>query len=63
MLVLVVGPLGCGRAPPKQTADGRVVLQYWEKWTGFEGDAIRAVVDDFNASQDRIREQRPQTTS
>jgi len=35
-------------------ADGRTVIRYWEKWTGFEADAMRAVVDDFNASQDRI---------
>lgn len=33
---------------------GRVVLKYWDKWTGFEADAMRAVVDDFNAGQDRI---------
>jgi len=31
-----------------------VTITYWEKWTGFEADAMRAVVDDFNASQDRI---------
>lgn len=34
--------------------DSRVVIKYWEKWTGFEADAMRAVVDDFNASQTRI---------
>jgi ABC-type glycerol-3-phosphate transport system substrate-binding protein len=34
--------------------DGRVVLKYWEKWTGFESDAMEEVVNDFNASQDRI---------
>ena len=33
---------------------GRTVIKYWEKWTGFEADAMRAVVDDFNASQSRI---------
>jgi len=32
----------------------RVVVKYWEKWTGFEKDAMQAVVDDFNRSQDRI---------
>jgi multiple sugar transport system substrate-binding protein len=35
-------------------ADGRVHIQYWEKWTGFEADAMRAVVDAFNRSQDRV---------
>ena len=33
---------------------GRVELQYWEKWTGIEGLALRRVVDRFNRSQDRI---------
>lgn len=33
---------------------GRVTLQYWEKWTGPEGDAVQSMVDDFNALQDRI---------
>ena len=32
----------------------RIVIRYWEKWTGFEADAMRVVVNDFNASQDRI---------
>ena len=32
---------------------GRIVLDYWEKWTGHEAAAMQAVVDAFNASQDR----------
>ncbi|WP_442887307.1 extracellular solute-binding protein [Congregicoccus parvus] len=32
----------------------RVVVSYWEKWSGYEADAMRAIVDDFNRSQDRI---------
>src|SRR5437016_372057 len=39
-----------GRTSP---AD-RVHVVYWEKWTGFEKDAIQTVVDDYNRSQDRI---------
>lgn len=38
---------------PEQKKD-RVVITYWEKWTNFEADAMRVVVDDFNASQDKI---------
>ena len=34
--------------------DGRVVIRYWDKWTGFEADAMRSVVEDFNSSQTRI---------
>jgi len=53
MCLLLVLP-GCGEdAVPQETA-GPVVIQYWEKWTGFEAEAMRAVVDDFNASQDRV---------
>lgn len=43
---------GCGGPPPK--ANRPVQIEYWEKWTGFEGDAMRATVDAFNASQKRI---------
>jgi multiple sugar transport system substrate-binding protein len=34
--------------------DGRIHITYWEKWTGFEFDAVKKVVDEYNASQDRI---------
>ena len=43
---------GCHAPEPR--AGQRVVITYWDKWTGFEAEAMRAVVDDFNASQDRI---------
>jgi multiple sugar transport system substrate-binding protein len=33
---------------------GPVRVTYWEKWTEFEGDAMRKVVDTFNASQNRV---------
>lgn len=45
---------GCVRSPQDRTPDGRVIVDYWEKWTGFEGDAMQAVVDDFNAAQTNI---------
>jgi multiple sugar transport system substrate-binding protein len=45
---------GCARSGGGTTEDGRVIVEYWEHWTGFEGEAMQAVVDDFNASQDRI---------
>ena len=34
--------------------DNRVHITYWEKWTSFEGDAIKDTVDEFNRSQNRI---------
>ena len=45
---------GCARAPDDRTSDGRVIVSYWEKWTGFEADAMRVVVDDFNRAQTNI---------
>ncbi len=34
--------------------DGRVHIEYWEKWTLFEADAMKTVVERFNRSQNRI---------
>lgn len=39
--------------PMENESSGRVILKYWEKWTGSEGQAMREIVDAFNASQDR----------
>jgi len=50
-LVAVLFCSGCA----SHSANCPVVIQYWEKWTGFESDAMQSVVDDFNASQNRIR--------
>jgi multiple sugar transport system substrate-binding protein len=33
---------------------GPVHVVYWEKWSDFEADAMRDVVNDFNKSQNRI---------
>jgi multiple sugar transport system substrate-binding protein len=46
---VLFGPRGSGDA-----AAGRVIVDYWEKWTGHEGRAMQQVVDEFNASQQRI---------
>lgn len=43
------GPRGA-----KEDSSGRVILDYWEKWTGHEGRAMERVVDEFNKSQNRI---------
>ncbi|RMF82562.1 MAG: ABC transporter substrate-binding protein [Planctomycetota bacterium] len=44
-LLLAFGPRGRTHAPPD-----RVVLRYWEKWTGVEGAAIQRIVDRYNAT-------------
>lgn len=41
--LLIWGPRPRAVAPP-----GRVVVTYWEKWTGREADDMRRIVDDFN---------------
>jgi ABC-type glycerol-3-phosphate transport system substrate-binding protein len=46
--------VGFTRQPGPAQASGRVRVCYWEKWTGFEGEAMRKVVEAFNRSQDRI---------
>lgn len=46
----VFGPRGA-----RETSGGRVVLDYWEKWTGHEGRAMQRVVEEFNNSQNRIQ--------
>ncbi|MEI8341238.1 MAG: extracellular solute-binding protein, partial [Verrucomicrobiota bacterium] len=51
-LFLLVLMCGCRSQSPEEKK--RVVVEYWDKWTGFEADAMRAVVEDFNAGQDRI---------
>jgi ABC-type glycerol-3-phosphate transport system substrate-binding protein len=49
-LLGLIALAGCKR----RADDERVHITYWEKWTGAEAAAIQAVVDEFNASQDRI---------
>ncbi|MGH7131166.1 MAG: ABC transporter substrate-binding protein [Phycisphaerales bacterium] len=46
---ILFGPRGA-----KEDAHGRIVLDYWEKWTGHEMGAMQSVVDDYNASQSKI---------
>ncbi|MEO7035461.1 MAG: ABC transporter substrate-binding protein [Polyangiaceae bacterium] len=47
-LALAFGLLSCSPSESKQ-APRRIT--YWEKWTGFEGEAMDAVIDDFNAKE------------
>lgn len=54
LLVAGVAGLSCGQPPDSRAGDGPVRLIYWEKWTGFEEEAMRDIVNRFNASQTRI---------
>jgi len=55
VLVLAFASFGVStaHADPRDTS-GRVTITYWDKWVGAEKDAMQAVVDDFNASQNRV---------
>lgn len=55
--VMVAGAAGFALFGPRGRQDippGRIVLDYWEKWTRHEGDAMERIVNAFNASQSRI---------
>lgn len=46
--------VGSEEAASREHNSKRVVVTYWEKWTGDEMNAMRRIVDRFNASQTRI---------
>ena len=52
--VAAIGYVVFGPRPQVAEHGDRIVLNYWEKWTGTEAKAMQQVVDAFNASQDRI---------
>lgn len=52
--VLVVAVLAWLLSRRMPHDDGRVHVTYWEKWSGEEADAMQAVVDAFNHSQNKI---------
>jgi multiple sugar transport system substrate-binding protein len=55
-LLALLAAGGCRPRPADdRSPDGRVTVTYWEKWTGFEGEAMDEVIRDFHAAQDRIR--------
>lgn len=49
-----VGYAILGPRPGRAGRGDRIRLDYWEKWTAHEADAMKRVVDRFNESQDRI---------
>ncbi|HEV2471883.1 MAG TPA: hypothetical protein VGS41_04415, partial [Chthonomonadales bacterium] len=55
LAAIVVGAIVWSELLTRVPPTGRVVhVTYWEKWTGFESDAMRNVVNAFNASQNRV---------
>ena len=52
-LLLAASPLALP-AVSLPSPQGRTLVTYWEKWNGAEREGMQAVVDDFNASQEKI---------
>ncbi|MDG1979403.1 MAG: extracellular solute-binding protein [Phycisphaerales bacterium] len=55
--LLAAGAAGYAAFGPERRRlrrDGRIVLDYWEKWTSHEAAAMQTVVDRFNESQSGI---------
>ena len=48
LLVPALGLIAFGPRTSRNVPPGRVVVTYWEKWTDFEGEAMRRLIDVFN---------------
>ena len=44
-------------------ADDKTTVVFWNSWTGGDGEALQALVDKFNASQDEVYVDMTRTTS
>ena len=54
LTILLLLGAGCARGPEDES--GTIRLSYWEKWTGFEGEAIANVVKAFNEKPEREKD-------
>ncbi|MDX2175831.1 MAG: ABC transporter substrate-binding protein [Candidatus Sumerlaeia bacterium] len=54
LAALALPTVACVGRQEERRPDGRLVIHYWEKWEDFEKEAMGAVVDAYNASQDRV---------
>ena len=53
--LVLSGCAGQGAGSSDDTnGDGKLVLSFWNGFTGPDGPALQQVVDDFNASQDEV---------
>jgi multiple sugar transport system substrate-binding protein len=51
LVIPAIALLAFGPREHDTTPDGRVVIEYWEKWTGYEEAEMRHVVDQFNETE------------
>lgn len=43
--------------------DGKITVVFWNSWTGGDGDALQALVEKFNNSQDEVYVEMTRSTS
>jgi ABC-type glycerol-3-phosphate transport system substrate-binding protein len=53
LIISAVAVLAFGPRAGEEVPKDCVVVDYWEKWTGAEEDAMRQIVDDFNSTVGR----------
>lgn len=54
LAAVLVGVAASEKLVQRQERQDRIRVVYWEKWSDFEFSAMKAVVDEYNRSQDRI---------
>ncbi len=54
LLSLIFCCSGCPNDRSNDRVNGKIRVVYWDKWTGFEAEAMQKLVDIFNHSQNRI---------
>jgi len=52
--ILLISLLGLMLNAQSALGNDRLVLEYWDKWTGIEADAMREIVEDYNSSQSEV---------
>jgi multiple sugar transport system substrate-binding protein len=45
---MALNAAGCQKQPAQESKEGPAFLNYWTGWSGFEFDALQALVDKFN---------------
>src|SRR5690349_3284969 len=48
LVIPALGILAFGPRPTDDLPPGRIVVEYWEKWSGPEERTMRSLIDEFN---------------
>lgn len=55
ILCVMLGACGKSSKAKESKSDGPVTIQFWHSLSGANSEAIKKVVDDYNASQDKVK--------